>query len=216
MIDPVWKMSLLSARLHVRKGRAAVNDSEIRRAYHRIRLARHHRDPNTLVIDELGLRHGASRADIAVVNGHLVGIEIKSDVDTLSRLDGQVDSYSAVFDRAVLVTTARHSSEALESVPGWWGVVEAHQGPRGAVRFQTLQPARSNPAIDPHAVAQLLWRDEAVSLLEGLGAPSKVLRQRRSALYEELVGRLGRRDLQMQVREALKSRSSWRESERPS
>lgn len=193
-----------------------MNDVEIRSAYHRIRLARHHQDSNTLVVDELGLRHGASRADIAVVNGHLVGIEIKSDADTLSRLDGQVDCYSAVFDRAVLVTTTRHSREALRSVPDWWGVVEASQGSRGAVRFRTLRRARSNPAVDPYAVAQLLWRDEAASILEGLGAPSNVLRQRRSVLYEELVTRLDRRELRRQVRETLKSRPSWREFERPS
>ncbi len=66
-----------------------MNDPEIRRAYHRLRLARHHRDPNTLVVDELGLQHGESRADIAVVNGHLLGVEIKSDVDTLIALTGR-------------------------------------------------------------------------------------------------------------------------------
>lgn len=190
-----------------------MNDTEIRFALHRRRLTRHHRDPNTLVVDELGLRHGEARADIAVVNGHLLGIEIKSDVDDLGRLGAQARIYSAVFDRAVLVTTERHESDARRMIPGWWGVLVASRGARGAIGFRTLRLAKRNPTVEPYAVAELLWRSEAVSILAGLGASPSVLKKRRSLLYEELVGRLAARELSLRVREALKSRSSWRGSE---
>ena len=115
-----------------------MNDLQIRTAYHRRRLWRHHADPSTLVVDELGLQHGKCRADIAVVNGHLIGHEIKSDIDSLDRLSSQVDGYNAVFDRVSVVVTERHLKGAISLVPEWWGVVAAAQGSRGGIHFTTI------------------------------------------------------------------------------
>ena len=58
-----------------------MNDMLIRESFHRQVLKRYRRSPHTLVLNELGLRHGKCRADIAVVNGSLTGYEIKSDDD---------------------------------------------------------------------------------------------------------------------------------------
>ena len=194
----------------------AVNDRDIRDAYHRQRLARQHRDPSTLVVDELGLRHGACRADIAVIGGHFVGIEIKSDADSLDRLASQVNSYSAVFDRAVLVSTERHLARATEHVPPWWGIVSAKQGPRGGIRFATVRRSAPNPQVDQHAVAQLLWRDEAAQILSGLGFGARNLRGSRAVLYGRLVDQLSERELRKHVSETMKRRSGWREPAQPS
>jgi len=73
-----------------------MNDLEIRGSFHRKKLRLQHAHVDTLVVDELGLNHGECRADIAVINGHLVGYEIKSNKDSLRRLEGQVNSYNAV------------------------------------------------------------------------------------------------------------------------
>lgn len=154
-------MSLLLGKLHRKKGRAVVNDSEIRRAYHRIRLARHHQDPNTLVVDELGLRHGAPRADIAVVNGHLLGIEIKSDADTLSRLGSQVDCYSAVFDRAVLVTATRRLFDAVREAIGSIGQAQVRVTTRRAGSRWWSRRLTPAPATSARAPASLRRRRAA-------------------------------------------------------
>jgi len=193
-----------------------MNDLEIRSAYHRRRLARQHRDPDTLVVDELGLRHGACRADIAIVNGHLVGVEIKSDADSLERLDAQIEGYSSVFDRAVLVTTHKHLEQAIVRVPEWWGVVRAELGPRGGVDFITVRRTMPNPGVDLYSVAQLLWRTEAAEILSGLGAKPHLLRHCRAVLYEQLVSQLTPRELRRRVRDTMKSRSSWRDPGLPS
>ncbi|WP_283807951.1 DUF2130 domain-containing protein [Bradyrhizobium macuxiense] len=58
-------------------------DRDVRQALHRKVLKERHGDADTLVLDELGLRHGTCRVDIAVVNGYLHDYEIKSDADTL-------------------------------------------------------------------------------------------------------------------------------------
>jgi len=193
-----------------------MNDREIRDAYHRRRLSRQHRDPSTIVVDELGLKHGECRADIAVINGHMVGIEIKSDADSLDRLATQVEGYSSVFDRAVLVATDKHLANATSRIPSWWGIVRVQQGPRGGVDFVTVRPTMANPQVDSFAVAQLLWRDEAAQILSSLGAEPRQLRSSRAVLYGELVSQLSQCELRRQVRETMKMRFPWRESSSPS
>ena len=48
-----------------------MNDEQIRLQFHLKRLRRQHEDSEMVVVDELGLKHGRCRADIAVINGHL-------------------------------------------------------------------------------------------------------------------------------------------------
>ncbi len=67
---------------------APMRDRDVRQALRRKVLRDHIGDSSTLVLDELGLRHGTCRVDIAVVNSLLHGYEIKSDADNLARLPG--------------------------------------------------------------------------------------------------------------------------------
>ncbi len=187
-----------------------MNDAQIRESLHRKRLRRSHACPSTLVIDELGLFHGDYRADIAVVNGHLAGYEIKSDRDSLRRLDKQVTAYCSVFDRVSVVTEPKHVTGVSETVPVWWGIIVAHEGTQGGISFETVRQGKFNHAVSPVAVAQLLWRDEAVHVLELCGASRRVLRCSRHALYEELAARLSLRELRRCVRTCLKGRTDWR------
>jgi hypothetical protein len=55
------------------------------------------------IIEELGVVHGKSRIDIAVINGLMHGYEIKSDKDTLQRLPEQMNMYNSVFNKVTLV-----------------------------------------------------------------------------------------------------------------
>lgn len=193
-----------------------LNDPQIRAAYHRQRLVRHHADPNAVVVDELGIQHGRCRADIAVINGHLAGIEIKSDVDSLMRLRAQVDGYNAVFDRVSLVVTERHLSHAEGLVPEWWGLVSASRGSRGAIHFLTIRRPRRNDLVEDLAVAQLIWREEAREILLGLGMEERELRGNRATLYGYLLNRLSSHELRDAVRQKMKSRREWRGPSSPS
>src|SRR5918997_712598 len=129
----------------------SMNDNQLRVALKRKLNARYLNDPETRIIDELGIRHGTARVDIAVVNGALHGFELKSDRDTLNRLPHQSSIYSSVLDRVTLVVGRRHIEKAMPLVPEWWGVHLAHIGPRGGVRFSCVRRARNNPAPDPVA-----------------------------------------------------------------
>lgn len=187
-----------------------LNDRKVRGSLHQKVLRRHHVRSDTLVIDELGLNHGRYRADVAVINGHLIGFEIKSDEDTLARLEEQIRAYDAVFDRSTAVVGRRHVSKAMTTLPKWWGVMMADLGPRGAVRFKSIRQATRNRSVNPFSVAQLLWRDEAETILVERGAPRRLLRQPRAALYKELTSVLPLADLQEKVRDCLRSRRNWR------
>jgi len=193
-----------------------MNDAEIRQNFHRKRLRRQHAQKDTLVIDELGLNHGRCRADIAVVNGNLVGYEIKSNYDSLRRLEEQIKSYSAVFDKVSIVIGDRYVNSIQSHIPKWWGVVVSVKGPKGAVNFNTVRKARTNKNIDPISVAQLLWRNEAREILRKNKVPNKILRQPRSVLYEYLANTLSICELRKAVRNYFKKRKNWRCPESPS
>ena len=89
----------------------------IRRAL-RNRYLRHYRTQGeVLVLDELGLAHARSRVDIAVINGHVHGYEIKSAVDKLDRLPRQLDIYRMSLQRLTLVVAPRHLDTVATTVP---------------------------------------------------------------------------------------------------
>ena len=91
-----------------------MNDVQIRTALKRELLLQYKDDRETVVIEELGVHHGTSRIDLAVVNGVLHGFEFKSDRDTLTRLPEQANAYGLVFDRLTLVVAERHVRRAVE------------------------------------------------------------------------------------------------------
>lgn len=187
-----------------------MRDRDVRAALFAKVLGDHLGQPDTIVLNELGLRHGVCRVDVAVVNGFLHGFEIKSDADTLERLPRQVGIYSAVLDRATLVVSHRHVSQASAMIPDWWGIKVAITGPRGAIDFDTKRPFKINPSIDPVAVAELLWRTEAIKILAELGADSVQLRRPRAQLYRIIAAELELNTLRRVVRDCLKSRVIWR------
>lgn len=193
-----------------------MNDAEIRRSFHKKKLNRHHENRDTLVIDELGLHHGTCRADIAVVNGRLLGYEIKSDGDVLTRLPAQVSAYNAVFDSVVIIAGERHISAVWRLVPAWWGITLCRCGVRGGVHFITERVSAPNPQVDLLSVTKLLWRSEAIQILQNKGAKGKTLRAPRQVLYEQLAECFPSDELKRIVRLFLKGRTNWRCRTQPS
>lgn len=192
-----------------------LNDRDVRQALHWQVLQEHRREGDTLVLHELGLRHGTCRVDIAVVNGFLHGFEIKSDADTLDRLDQQAHIYSQVFDRVTLIVGEKHGGKAIDIIPAWWGVKIA-AARDGKIEFRHERPFRNNPKVDPIAVAELLWRPEVVTILRALGVPEKQLKLPRAKLYALLAESVDLSELRRLARVTLKARTTWRGQRPPS
>lgn len=187
-----------------------MNDQKIRISFHHKCLSKHHKDSATLVVDELGLQHGKCRADIAVINGLLIGYEIKSDVDSLRRLNNQIASYNLVFDHISAIVAICHLEEAKTIIPDCWGMISVAEGKRGAIYFKTVRRSTQNRNVDKYAIAQLLWRNEAQEILASLGVHGKELRGKRSNLYTHIVERLNSYELRVVVKKYLMNRTNWR------
>lgn len=193
-----------------------LKDGDLREAALRRLLAHARACPDTLVLNELGLAHGASRVDIAVINGHIRGVEIKAEADTLERLPRQVEAYGRVVDRATLIASERHLPAAIDLLPDWWGVMSARRAANGAVVFRWVREERANRSTDPVTLARLLWRSEALALLEANACDHGLQRAPRSVLYTELANRLPKTKLAALVRATLKARADWRDRPPPS
>jgi hypothetical protein len=184
-----------------------MRDSDIRAALV-ASLRASHAGTDTLIRNEDGICAGRRRIDVAVVNGELAGYEIKSDVDTLSRLQGQADAYGQVLDRASVVVTQRHVDHALAVVPRWWGVWLAESRDDG-VQLSELQPGGANESWDAYALCQLLWRDEALSELTARGLARGLSRKARHYIWLTLSESLVIDELRELVRQRLKERRGW-------
>jgi len=188
-----------------------MNDSDIRTILKQELVRKYPKDKDTLILDELGIRHGAARIDLVVVNHQLHGYEIKSDLDSLKRLPDQIKAYSSIMDRVTLVVGYRHAYDALRMVPEWWGVRLAEMKKQtGTVVISGARPARNNPKVDLNAVVALLWRGEALAILEELGVAGGVRSKRRGEIYRRLVELSDADSLRFRIRQQLKRREGWR------
>ena len=193
-----------------------LNDQAVRKALLAKPLRAHVRDASTLVIHELGLAHARRRIDLVVINGIVHGFEIKSAVDSLSRLGDQLETYRQTLQKLTLVVADRHVGNVLARVPSWCGVLRAYRGPRGAIWFELLQKAKRNPELDLFVLAHLLWRDEAQSILVAQGASKAELQAPRAMLYEALIDTISERQLTAYIKTAMTQRQEWRDRLQPS
>ena len=151
----------------------ALSEADIRPAVIKQASMQGRRGSDAVIIPELDLR-GLARADVALVDGRMIGWEIKSDRDSLRRLPNQVVVYSRVFDMVHLVVTERHRRDGQRMVPDWWGVDLASAGVTGDVVITELRRARWNRAVDELMVTGLLWKTDMVGLLRARGVRGRL------------------------------------------
>ncbi|WP_374540771.1 sce7726 family protein [Sphingorhabdus sp.] len=120
-----------------------------------LRLQQH--ESEIRLIHEFVIPRPSARIDLALINGRISGYEIKSDVDSLSRLPAQMHSYSKIFEHLSFVTTERKSKSILQKTPEWCGVITiSREG-----RFKTLRKMKLNRNVDAKC---LLYSLDKVSI----------------------------------------------------
>lgn len=189
-----------------------MRDYDIRYNLHNIFLAHYKQDGESVVVNELGVCNGQSIADVAVINGSLHAYEIKSDSDTLSRLPKQVENYSKVFDYATIVVNGKHINRIEGIIPEWWGIWLIYERDK-VVTLKKIRVAKQNHNIDAFAVAQLLWRDEALDLLTSIGKSRGLKNKRKWLLWEHLANEIPVPLLCEKVRSYLKKRVDWKSTQ---
>jgi hypothetical protein len=186
-----------------------MRDLDIRSLLKTTTLSGFQLDGSSRIIDELRLPAASARIDVAVINGHFHGFEIKSAVDTLQRLPGQLEAYAKVFDYLYVVTESKHRNKVAAAVPGWVGIYVCCED-EGRVHLNEIQPATKNTAKDGFYIAKLLWREELISLLDTQHIAYRK-KDRNWILCQILSSSLDVETLSQLVREKLKARpADWK------
>ncbi len=111
-------------------------------------------------------RIGECKADVAILNGTSTVYEIKSERDSLSRLERQVAAYSKVFATVYVIAAEGHVSSILKSVPPYVGVMRLNNRYQiQKVREALDQPERTNP----NAIFDSIRTQEARAILLAQG-----------------------------------------------
>jgi hypothetical protein len=161
------------------------------------------------VCEEFSVEMGAARIDLAIVGEHLEGFELKSDLDTFSRLAEQMHTYNRVFDQITLVTGRLFEGAARALMPPWWGLVIAEHHGEQQVDLIPIRPPAYNPIQNPRSLAMLLWRDEVGAILEY----ENILvakRASRAVLHEQLALAVPFERLRQHVLRCLRTRAETR------
>ena len=185
----------------------ALDDPHIRSALRSKLLRDHSNNRDTALMEELGLCRGRVRVDLAVVDAQMHGYEIKSDRDNLSRLDNQAEVYAKVFDRITLVVGDKHVERASDAVPAWWGILHVTRSTRG-LTFRTARRAEKNPQRDPRSLVELLWRDDAIRLLEKGAVVRGVRSKPRRVVWDRVCDHFSIDEIAAAVRVKLKARAA--------
>lgn len=185
----------------------AMRDLDVRHALHEA-VTRQVKGAPHVLVPEVDIRWTVpARMDALLVSHRIYGFEIKSDVDSLSRLPRQILAYNAAVERAVLVVGDRLLAPATDLVPDWWTIWRARWRDDRVV-IHEVRRGRLNPAPNVHAVTMFLLRDDLLAALRqrghtGLGGLS--VDQLRSRLVEDA----GPRKTLEIARTAMRSRADW-------
>lgn len=166
-------------------------------------------DDRTLLMEEFSLTSGSTRIDMAVFNGCFHGFEIKSDKDTLGRLPHQSEYYAKVFEYLYLVVGVKYSEKAITLLPDYWGILLAEKRD-GVTMLMECRPPKRNEHQDALALASMLWKAEALSLLEKHGMLKGMKSKPCRILWEKLSMALPFNVLEEEVRTTIKARRDWR------
>ena|ERR1700761_6020925 len=130
---------------------------------HRVLMGRHSLRTACMLSE---FRAGACKADIAILNGTTTVYEIKSERDSLSRLERQVQNYRKVFASVVVIAGENHVDAVLSATPPDVGVMSLDRRDY----ISTRREAENRPGrICPLTVFEALRTDEAKEVLREIG-----------------------------------------------
>lgn len=151
-------------------------------------------DQSTTVINEFTLDSYSRRVDIALVNKkNLTAFEIKSEADSLIRLDGQTKKYLEYFDKVTIVAASKHINNIMKNVPENVAVWEIFDG-----QLKVKRRGRTVPITNKNKIIGLMKANELLRLSNrlGLSIKSKNRRSAEQALKNTSVSALKKAALQ--------------------
>lgn len=129
---------------------------------HRILLGKHSLQTASMLNE---FRVGECKADLAILNGTATVYEVKSERDSLTRLERQVAAYATVFAKVYVIAAENHVAAVLKSVPKDVGVMRLNRRYSiSIVREAADRPERTSSA----AIFDSIRTSEARQILTSL------------------------------------------------
>jgi hypothetical protein len=130
---------------------------------HKILLGRHSLQTASMMNE---FRVGDCKADVAILNGTATVYEIKSERDSLTRLERQVTAYATVFAKVYVIAAESYVHAVCKTVPEFVGILRLNsRGQISTVREAIDQPERTSPS----AIFDSIRTAEAQMILSSLG-----------------------------------------------
>lgn len=130
---------------------------------HNILLGRHSLNTASMLTE---FRAGACKADLVILNGTATAYEIKSERDSLARLENQIRHYQRVFAKTYVIAGEAHVADVLSVTPPDVGVLSLVRWDR----ISTVREARETTgSVCPVTVFESLRTVEACRILQALG-----------------------------------------------
>jgi len=130
---------------------------------HNVLLGTHSLNTATMLCE---FRVGQCKADLAILNGTATVYEVKSERDSLARLERQIAAYRKVFARAYVITAESHINGVLDSVPSDVGILVLSRRDQ----ITTMREAVDCPdRTSSSAIFESMRTEEARLILQLLG-----------------------------------------------
>jgi len=130
---------------------------------HKILLGRHSLQTASMINE---FRVGDCKADVAILNGTATVYEVKSERDSLARLERQIAAYATVFAKVYVIAAESHIRGVVDTVPDYVGILCLN----GRDQISTLRDAVDQPErTSPGAIFDSIRTEEARLILTSLG-----------------------------------------------
>ena len=136
----------------------------------KVRFLNHLRQRNLInrdvtIINEFVIDQSSRRVDMAIFNDkHAHAIEIKSEKDSLFRLNGQIESYLKYFDKITVIAARKHIKGVLADVPANVEVWEVYKE-----KFRIVRRGRISVVKNKEHLLQILRVNELFTLSKAIG-----------------------------------------------
>ncbi|MGA8152484.1 MAG: sce7726 family protein [Terriglobales bacterium] len=130
---------------------------------HKILLGKHSLQTASMIHE---FRVGDCKADVAILNGTATVYEVKSERDSLTRLERQIAAYATVFAKVYVIAAESHLRAVANTVPDSVGILclnSRHQ--ISTLRDAVDQPERTSPG----AIFDSIRTEEARMILSSFG-----------------------------------------------
>lgn len=111
------------------------------------------------------LNSGKSRLDLCKVNGTSIAFEIKTDLDSLYRLNKQLCDYMSLFEKVYVICSEKRCNSIEKIIPHECGIYSYKVTKNGKYIFKEYKKAKKSKIINEKQQLELLTKKELESIV---------------------------------------------------